>query len=105
MGRRAKNVNATIDPETDSCVEPALDIKPNAVYLPSQIRTALHLRASSLRTEWRRGRLRIIRRCGRNYLLGRDVLEWLAGGELPSPAKRRSSSDSSLPGVDEYHKM
>ena len=64
---------------------PALDIRPEGIYLPAQVRAALNLRASSLRSEWRAGRLRIIRRCGRNYLLGRDVLKWLDGGEVPAP--------------------
>jgi hypothetical protein len=59
-----------------------LAIVPNAVYLPDQIIAALKLRASSLRTEWRAGRLRVVRRCGRNYLLGCDVLAWLDGGEV-----------------------
>jgi hypothetical protein len=31
----------------------------------------------------REGRLRIARRAGRYYILGRWLLEWLEGGELP----------------------
>jgi hypothetical protein len=68
---------------------PALDIRPDGVYLPNQVIEALKLRASSLRSEWRAGRLRIVRRCGKNYVLGRDLLRWLDTGELPSPASRR----------------
>jgi hypothetical protein len=68
---------------------PALDIHPEAVYRPEQIRIALGLQASSLRSEWRAGRLRVVRRCGRNYILGSDLLSWLDAGELPSPADRQ----------------
>lgn len=85
MGRRkAPAVETAPSP---SPIVPALDLRPDGVYLPRQVQAALGLRASSLRTEWRRGRLRIVRRCGRNYLLGRDVLAWLAGGEVVPPRK------------------
>lgn len=57
-------------------------IDPNAVYLPGQVRAALGLRASSLKSEWRAGRLRVVKRCGRNFLLGKDLLAWLDGGEV-----------------------
>jgi hypothetical protein len=66
----------------DAGETPALVIDPNTVYLPGQVQAALGLRKSSLRTEWRRGRLRVVRRCGRNFLLGKDVLAWLDAGEL-----------------------
>ena len=59
-----------------------LHIDPNAVYRPQQVIAALGLRDSSLRSEWRAGRLRVVRRCGKNYLLGRDLLAWLDAGEL-----------------------
>jgi hypothetical protein len=75
-------------------IAPALDLSPTAIYRPDDVIRALGLRASSLRTEWRAGRLRIIRRCGKNYLLGRDLLRWLDGGELPSPAHRHSGAPS-----------
>jgi hypothetical protein len=71
-------------------IGPALAIDPNAVYRPEALRAALGLGASALRAEWRRGALRIIRRCNRNYILGKDIIAWLDGGELPSPAHRRN---------------
>jgi hypothetical protein len=74
--------------EQSTAIQPALDLKPDAIYLPSQVIAALQLRSSSLRSEWRAGRLRVLRRCGKNYLLGRDILVWLNGGELPSPSNR-----------------
>jgi len=82
MARRTKSQAAQAPPPP---ILPALDLRPDAVYRPEQIRTALGLRVSSLRTEWRQGRLRVVRRCGRNYLIGRDVLDWLNGGEVPPP--------------------
>jgi hypothetical protein len=84
-----KQAHADAQTPVTSPVVPSLDIRPDGVYLPTQIRVALGLKSSSLRTEWRHGRLRVIRRCGKNYLLGRDVLEWLNGGEVPSPAARK----------------
>jgi hypothetical protein len=63
-------------------VLPVLPLDPNGVYLPRQVIAALGLRVSSLRHEWRQGRLRIIKRCNKNFLLGKDVLAWLDGGEL-----------------------
>jgi hypothetical protein len=72
--------------------KPVLDIRQDGVYLPRQIIAALGLRSSSLRSEWRAGRLRIVRRCGRNYLIGKDVLSWLVGGELASPARRHHAN-------------
>lgn len=93
--RRRKHSDVDQDPravQASAPILPALDIRPDGVYLTAQIREALGLRSSSLRTEWRRGRLRIVRRCGKNYVLGKDVLAWLDGGEVPSPATRQGES-------------
>jgi hypothetical protein len=60
-------------------------IEANGIYSAEFVRAALRLKKSSLRTEWRCGRLRVLRRCGRNFFLGRDLLAWLDGGELPRP--------------------
>jgi len=40
------------------------------------------LTASTIRREVREGRLRVSKRCGRYYLLGEWLLEWIAGGEV-----------------------
>ena len=71
-------------PRAEDVIEAAgpFVIDPNAIYRPAEVIAALGLRSSSLRTEWRAGRLRIVRRCGRNFLLGKDVLSWLDAGEL-----------------------
>jgi hypothetical protein len=71
---------------------PALDLKPDSVYRPAEIQAALGLGVNALRAEWRAGRLRILRRCNRNFILGKDVLAWLDAGELPSPAKRHRAN-------------
>lgn len=90
--RRRHATTDTPDAPPALPIAPALDLRPDAIYLPRQVIAALGLRASSLRSEWRAGRLRIIRRCGKNYLLGRDILAWLDGGELSSPAARRNGT-------------
>jgi hypothetical protein len=71
-------------PHADDVIEATgpFIVHPDAVYRPAEVIAALGLRGSSLRTEWRAGRLRIVRRCGRNFLLGKDVLAWLDAGEL-----------------------
>jgi hypothetical protein len=68
-------------------------IDEHSVYLPTEIQAALRLRPSSLRTEWRRGRLTIRRRCGRNFILGSDLIVWLRGGELRRRSARIDDSD------------
>jgi hypothetical protein len=57
-------------------------IHDTGVYTTDQVRTMLRLRQSSLRREIREGRLRVSKRCGRYYFLGRQLLDWLRGGEL-----------------------
>jgi hypothetical protein len=65
-----------------AAVLPVLDVRPDGIYLPDQLRQALKLRASSIRREVREGRLRVAKRCGRYYVLGAWLLEWVAAGEL-----------------------
>lgn len=62
-------------------------IQPTAVYFVDDARTLLRLRASSLRREIRLGRLRVTKRCGRYYILGKWLIDWIESGEL---AKRQS---------------
>ncbi len=63
---------------------PVVTIDPNGVYFPDDVRRLLRLKTSSIRSEKRAGRLRVARRCGRYYILGAWLLEWIAGGETPS---------------------
>jgi hypothetical protein len=84
---RRRTQTDTVD-ASPSPIVPALLIEANAVYRTATIQVALGLGARALRAEWRAGRLRIVRRCNRNFIIGRDVLAWLDSGELPSPRRR-----------------
>jgi hypothetical protein len=86
MPRRRRTDDAT--PTLPAPILPALAIDPNGVYRASQIQAALELGARALRAEWREGRLRIVRRCNRNFILGSDILAWLDAGTLPAPRRR-----------------
>lgn len=59
-------------------------IQPNAVYFPDDLRRLFRLRANSIRYEKRAGRLKVSKRCGRYYILGRWLIEWLEKGEQPA---------------------
>jgi hypothetical protein len=58
-------------------------IEPGAVYFVDQAQAILRLTKTSIRREVRQARLRIAKRCGRYYLLGEWILQWLREGELP----------------------
>jgi hypothetical protein len=75
-------------PTLPAPILPALAIDPHGIYRPAQIQAALGLGGRALRAEWRAGRLRIVRRCNRNFILGSDVLAWLDAGTLPAPRRR-----------------
>jgi hypothetical protein len=60
--------------------ELAVEILPNAVYSITGITQLLRLRRHSLPREISGKRLVAHKRCGRWWLLGRDVLAWLEGG-------------------------
>jgi hypothetical protein len=60
-------------------------IHPQAVYTHPALRAALGLCASTARREIRAGRLRVAKRGGRYYFLGKWILEWLRGGEIHRP--------------------
>jgi hypothetical protein len=92
MRRKAQPAASAAEPAPPSPPPPFV-IELSAVYRPAAVIAALGLRASSLRSEWRAGRLRIVKRCGKNYLLGRDVLAWLDGGELPAPTRQPRVAD------------
>jgi hypothetical protein len=55
-------------------------IDPHAVYSLTGLQTALRLRKNSLPREIKGKRLVAHRRCGRWWLIGKDVLAWLEGG-------------------------
>jgi hypothetical protein len=57
-------------------------IEPHGVYSLAAAREALGLKKDTLAREVRLGRLRVSKRAGRYYLLGRWLLQWLEGGEV-----------------------
>jgi hypothetical protein len=65
--------------------EPQPIINPTAVYRTEQLRQLLHLAVSTLRSEKRAGRLRYSRRAGKDFFLGRWVLDWIEAGAVSSP--------------------
>jgi hypothetical protein len=66
-------------------------IDPNAVYFLDTAQAILRLRDSTIRREVREGRLRIAKRAGRYYLLGKWLIEWIESGEL---RRRRPASEA-----------
>jgi hypothetical protein len=60
---------------------PAVVIEPNAIYRPQLLATMLGITVGGLRDEWKAGRLRMVKRLGFCFILGRDVLAWLDAGE------------------------
>jgi len=57
-------------------------IEPTAVYLLEDAIRIFRLKKSTIRRELREGRLRVSKRAGRYYLLGRWLLEWIEAGEI-----------------------
>jgi hypothetical protein len=69
-----------------AAAEPAAgphEIRPTAVYVVDDARRIFRLKQSTIRREVREGRLRISKRAGRYFLLGRWLIEWIEAGELP----------------------
>jgi hypothetical protein len=76
--RRSDHANAA-----ESATTPAVHaIDPNGVYFVDTFQKLFRLRKSSLRREIKENRLRVSKRCGRYYLLGQWILDWLRSGEL-----------------------
>jgi hypothetical protein len=57
-------------------------IHPSGIYTGEDLRRIFGLRASSVRRELRLRRLRIAKRCGRYFCLGKWVQEWIENGEI-----------------------
>jgi hypothetical protein len=80
--------------DSPSSTVPVVD--PNAVYFVDTLQRAFRLRKSTIRREWKEGRLRLAKRAGRYYVLGAWVLQWLQEGEMrnrrtPSPTGGQSA--------------
>jgi hypothetical protein len=62
-------------------------IDARSLYFPDTLQAIFRLRKSTIRREWKAGRLRISKRAGRYYVLGEWILEWLRGGEIRPSGK------------------
>lgn len=81
-----------------SCpAQPPALLQPTAVYTRLQATALLGLAPSTLATEIRKGRLRVSRRAGRYFILGRWLLEWIERGELSSRRRHKEVSRSISP--------
>jgi hypothetical protein len=60
-------------------------IDPNGVYGVDDAIRIFRLRKSTIRREIREGRLRVSKRSGRYFLLGKWLIEWIEEGELKRP--------------------
>lgn len=58
-------------------------IRPTDLFDRPALEKALGLRASSITREIREKRLRAFQRCGRQWFIGQDVLDWITGAPLP----------------------
>lgn len=88
MPRRPKTPEPAAPPQDP--VVPTID--PNSVYFADTFRRQFRLRASTVRREFREGRLRLAKRAGRYFLLGEWILEWLRNGELKPRPERDNAS-------------
>jgi hypothetical protein len=64
--------------------EVRVTIDPNAVWSLDAFLEDFDVRRSTVRREVKYKRLRVSRRAGKYYLLGRWILEWLEAGEVKS---------------------
>ena len=77
-------------------VEPAASppaghvIHPDAVYTADEVQAIFKLRKSGIRREWRMGRLRVSKRAGRYFILGRWLIAWLEAGEVVAAEPRKN---------------
>jgi hypothetical protein len=60
-------------------------IHKNAVYCLEQARDTLRLAKATLGREIRLGRLRVLKRAGKYFILGSWLLEWITAGEVTRP--------------------
>jgi hypothetical protein len=74
----------TLKSETETPLPPAI-IAETGVYSAARVREMFGLRQTSLRREIREGRLAVVKRCGRYFFLGEQLLAWLRAGERRRP--------------------
>jgi hypothetical protein len=88
--RKARGKHKVDEPAQPKRVPAAPVIDPRAVYDAPTFRQVFGLTRSSLAREVRERRLRVAKRCGRYFLLGDWILDWLRNGEL----KPRNHNDN-----------
>jgi hypothetical protein len=69
-------------------------IDPNGIYFVDQAQALLRLTESTLGREIRERRLRVSRRAGRYFFLGKWLLEWIEAGELRPDEDRPLNGDA-----------
>ena len=70
-------------PTTEPALAPTVhEVKPCGLYLVDEVQRIFRLKKSTIRRELREGRLRVSKRAGRYFLLGRWLIEWIESGEL-----------------------
>jgi hypothetical protein len=69
-------------PQTQAARPPVRIIPDDAVFRLGELQAVLGLANNTLRREARLGRLRVAKRSGQLWTLGRWVKEWLAAGEV-----------------------
>src|SRR5262249_21734273 len=73
-------------------------IHPTSVYSVDEAQAILRLKDSSIRREVREGRLKVAKRCGRYYLLGKWIIEWLETGQLKRDQREPANGVASATG-------
>jgi hypothetical protein len=69
-------------------------ILPNSVYDVESLQTCLGLTKTTIGREVRLGRLRVSKRAGRYFVIGRWVLQWIAEGERRCKQGRENKGES-----------
>jgi hypothetical protein len=73
---------------------PNLIIRTNAIYTLEGLRSSLGLPKSTLSREIRLARLRVTKRAGRYFLLGKWIIQWLEEGEVRRNDRREAQDES-----------
>jgi hypothetical protein len=79
--RLRKNETKTRKASRRAAPELRVAINPTDIFSVTGLTQLLRLRRHSVPREIRAGRLRACRRCGRLWITGESVLQWLSGAE------------------------
>ncbi|MGF1583042.1 MAG: hypothetical protein ACFCD0_27295 [Gemmataceae bacterium] len=86
------------DVEPQPIQRPHVVVESNAVFTLVTARAALGTAKNCLPREIRKRRLRVSKRGGRYYILGKWLLEWIEEGEIIRKPERAGQSSSSTNG-------